>query len=397
MAFHVRYPIWLRFAARPGARVFASMYALESAARASLSTVITIQALTLLHDARQVSLAYTLVGVSALAASFAIPFLVRRISRRLTYSLGAVLLAGAAVSLATITVPGQIAGMLIRVFGSACLSVTTSLYIMQHIGRRELTRSEPMRMQFSALAWTLGPWLGVKTYETLGPDWAFGFSGGVALILLGFFWILRLTDNPAVPRATRLSPSSIGSIRRFLAQPRLRLAWVIAFGRSCFWVFYFVYTPIYMIKSGFSPEAGALAVSAGSAMLFATPLFGRIATRMGLRPVLTAAFLGTGACVTAAGLLNAAPMAAVACLLLATGFCVALDGLGGIPFIRAVKPHERPQMTTVYRTYLDASELLTPMFFALLLSVADLGALFIVFGLVVMSFAFWPRFLPRKM
>ena len=397
MSVHVRYPIWLRSVERPGARIFASMYAMESAARALLSAVIAIQALALMEDARRVSLAYTLVGLSALAASFAIPFLVRRLSRRVTYTLGGLLLAGAAFSLSTMTVPGQVAGMLIRVFGSACLSITTSLYIMQYIGRKELTRSEPMRMQFSAVAWTLGPWLGVKIYETAGPNWAYGLSGGIALALLGYFWALRLSENPALPHMVRPPPSAVGSVRRFLAQPRLRLAWAIAFGRSCFWVFYFVYTPIYMITSGYSPEAGALAVSAGSAVLFATPLFGRLAARTGLRPVLTIAFLGTGASVAAAGLLYDIPLAGVACLILATCFCVALDGLGGIPFIRAVRPYERPQMTTVYRTYLDASELLTPLFFALFLSVAGLGGLFIVFGLVLMSFAVWPRFLPRKM
>ena len=397
MAVHVRYPIWLRFAGPPGAPVFATMYALESAARALLSTVIAIQALRLLHDTRQVSLAFTLVGVSALAASFTIPFLVRWTSRRFTYTLGALLLVGAAALLATITVPGQIAGMLMRVYGAACLSVTTSLYIMQHIGRKELTRSEPMRMQFSAAAWTLGPWLGVRVYESLGPDWAYSASAAVALLLLALFWALRLVESPALPRAVKRSPSPVGSVRRFLAQPRMRLAWIIAFGRSCFWVFYFVYTPIYMIKAGFSPEAGALAVSAGSAMLFATPLFGRIAARAGLRPVLAIAFLGTGAAVAIAGLLYDWPLAAVGSLICATCFSVALDGLGSIPFIRAVRPHERPQMTTVYRTYLDASELLTPLFFGALLSVAELRTLFVIFGLALMSFAIWPRFLPRSM
>lgn len=397
MAVHVRYPIWLRFAGPPGASVFATMYALESAARALLSTVIAIQALRLLHDARQVSLAFTLVGVAALAGSFVIPFLVRWTSRRFTYTLGALLLVGAAALLATVTVPGQIAGMLVRVFGAACLSVTTSLYIMQHIGRKQLTRSEPMRMQFSAAAWTLGPWLGVRIYESFGPAWAYMASAGMAMVLLALFWALRLVENPALPRSAKPPPSPIGSVRRFLAQPRLRLAWLIAFGRSCFWVFYFVYTPIYMIKAGFSPEAGALAVSAGSAMLFATPLFGRMAARFGLRSVLAVAFLGTGMAVMIAGLLYDRALVAVASLICATCFSVALDGLGSIPFIRSVRPHERPQMTTVYRTYLDMSELVTPLFFGVLLSVAELRTLFVVFGLILMSLAVWPRFLPRSM
>ena len=76
---------------------------------------------------------------------------------------------------------------------------------------------------------------------------------------------------------------------------------------------------------------------------------------------------------------------------------VALDALGNIPFIRAVHPHERPQMTTVFRTYLDAAELTTPTLCALVLTLANLQATFFVFGLFILSFAFWPRFLPRRL
>ncbi len=394
---HVRYPIWLRWAGAPGAVLFATMYALESATRALLATVITVQALELLHDARSVSLAFTAVGLCALGASFGIPVLVRLSSRRFVYTLGVSLLILAPGLLWTITVPGQVAGMLLRVFGTACTSITMSLYIMQYIARRDLTRSEPMRMQFSAAAWTLGPWLGVKIYQDFGPTYVYGLSASFALVLLLFFWVLRLTDNPVLPAAVRPPPSPLGSIRRFFAQPRLRLAWTIVVGRSAFWVFYFVYTPIYMIQSGFGPQAGALAVSAGSAMLFVTPVFGRIATRVGLRPVLTVAFLGTGACTVMAGLFFDRPLIGVGFLLLATVFCVALDGLGNIPFIRSVRPLERPQMTTVFRTYLDISELITPAFFALLLGFTGLGHAFVVFGLIVIGFAVWPRFLPRRM
>ncbi|MDH3472237.1 MAG: MFS transporter [Rhodospirillales bacterium] len=373
------------------------MFALESTARALLSTVITLQALALLQDMRDVSLVFSLVGLTGLVASFSIPALVRRLSRRVVYSLGAGLLVVAALLLGTVTLPGQILGMLVRVFGTACLSITASLYIMQYINRKDLTRAEPLRLQFSGLAWTLGPWLGVKLYESLGPHWAYGSSAVAALLLLVFFWTLRLTENPALPKAVKPPPSPIASIGRFLVQPRLRLAWVITFGRSCWWVFFFVYTPLYMIQAGHSKEAGALVVSAGNAMLFLTPLFGRLGMRYGLRSVLTLAFLGVGGTTFLAGLFFGASPGAVAFLLLGALGCVALDALGNIPFIRSVHPYERPQMTTVFRTYIDVSELLPPALFALILTVADLRTVFLVFGVIVASFALWVRFLPRQM
>jgi hypothetical protein len=49
--------MWLQTAQqRPGASVFATLYAVESHARALLATVITVQALHLLGNARDVSL-----------------------------------------------------------------------------------------------------------------------------------------------------------------------------------------------------------------------------------------------------------------------------------------------------------------------------------------------------
>ena len=394
---HVRHPIWLRLAGRPGARAFATMFTIESLCRALLSTVITVQALALLEDARSVSIMFSLVGVTGLAASFAIPALVHRTSRRAVYSLGSALLVAAAAALALVNVPGQVAGMLTRVFATACISITTSLYIMQYINKRDLTKSEPMRLQFAALAWTLGPWLGVKLYTSLGPVWAYGASAGAALALLAFFWLLRLTDNPAVQMANRPPPDPLKCIGRFVAQSRLRLAWVITFGRSCWWVFFFIYTPIYIVEAGHSAEIGAAVVSAGNALLFLTPIFGKLGARLGIRPVLSAAYLAAGLSTLLAGLFYADAIVCISLLLIAALGCVALDALGNIPFMRSVHPYERPEMTTVFRTYIDFSELVTPAIFAVILTLSDLRTVFMVFGALLAAFAIWPRFLPRRM
>jgi len=394
---HVRYPIWLRRVDRPGARVFAVLFALESLSRALLLTVVSLQALALLGDARDVSLAFTLVGMTGLLASFTIPFVVRRLTRRFTYTLGALLLVAAAGLLATLTLPGQIAGMLFRVYGASCLAVTTSLYIMQYINKKDLTRAEPLRLQFSALAWTLGPWLGVALYETLGPNWTYGASAGAALTLLAVFWWIRLQEQPVIGPASKPPPNPLRNLRRFFAQPRLRLAWIIVVGRSSWWVFFFVYAPLYLLQAGETKQTAALVVSAGNAVLFLTPVFGRLAARNGLRPVMTVAFLGVGGCTLMTVAVFDQPFAVAGLLLAGALGCAALDALGNIPFIRAVHPHERPQMTTVFRTYLDAAELVTPTLCALVLTLADLRATFFVFGLFILSFAFWPRFLPRRL
>jgi MFS family permease len=301
----------------PGATAFAVMFALESLARASLATVIPLQAYVLFGAARDVSLAFLAVAVTGLAGSFAIPLMIRRIGRRWVYPLGAACLLVAPALFVTETIGGQLAGMLVRVFGTACLNITLNLYIMDYIHKRDLVRSEPRKFLFAAAAWTVGPSLGVLLFYRIG-DWAAnGFSACCAVLVIANFWRLRLQDNAAVAPATRKQPNPLASIGRFLAQPRLCLAWAIAFGRTCWWSAFMVYAPLMMVRSGEAPIFGGLMVSAASAMLFFTPLWGRIGARLGLRRTIAGAFCLAGLATLAAGL--AAPLPLLAALLLMVG------------------------------------------------------------------------------
>ena len=93
--------------------------------------------------------------------------------------------------------------------------------------------------------------------------------------------------------------------------------------------------------------------------------------------MLGATFLAAAALTLAAGLLGLArPAAAVAAMVAAAFFVAILDGLGPVPFLRAVRVHERAQMTAVYRTYLDASELLPPLAYYFLFMLGGFGAAF---------------------
>ena len=64
--------------------------------------------------------------------------------------------------------------------------------------------------------------------------------------------------------------------------------------------------------------------------------------------------------------------------------------------MRAVKVRERPQMSAVYRTYLDLSELLPPLVYSVVLAFAGLGGVFATLGLFL-AFCGWLtwRYLPK--
>jgi hypothetical protein len=65
--------------------------------------------------------------------------------------------------------------------------------------------------------------------------------------------------------------------------------------------------------------------------------------------------------------------------------------------MRSVRPWERPQMTTVFRTYIDCSELLPSILFTALLTWYDLRAVFVVSGLWLIVVAFIALKLPKRM
>ena len=85
-------------------------------------------------------------------------------------------------------------------------------------------------------------------------------------------------------------------------------------------------------------------------------------------------------------------------LWVATIAASALDGVGGIPFLRSVRVHERAEMSGVYRTYLDFSELLPNVIFSVALLMMPISGVFIILAvwLVLAGWVSW-RYLPRSM
>ena len=399
MATQVRHPVWLPAVRPAGARTFATLYALESIARASISSVVPIQAYDLLKDEQRVSMLYTLVALLGLSATLFMPMLIARFARRWVYTAGVVGLVLGSVLFLFDTLPTQVGGMLARVMGASALSITLNLYIMDHIRKTEFVTAESQRMAWSTLSWTGGPALGVFLYTHFGLWAAHAVVVAASVVLLTLFWYFRLGDNTLIRPGKTRPANPLANIGRFVRQPRLRLAWLIAFGRSCFWITFFVYGPILMVVTGEGKLAGGLLVSGGNALLFTALIWGRAGKRFGARRVMAAAFaMMTLTLFVAAAAGQAFPRVAALFLLACAFFCIALDALGSTAFMRAVHSYERPQMTAVYRTYLDLSELLPPLVYSVVLAFFGLGAVFATLGLfsAICGLIVW-RYLPRSM
>ena len=277
-----------------------------------------------------------------LALSFAIPALIHRYRRRRVYIACALLAGLGPLFLATGTLAGLPFGALCREFGGTALFMVQNLYMMDHIRNKDFLLAKPTRLFFQAIAWGLGPWLGVKLFLDVDPLAAYGLATAASLAELVYFRAMGIKDMVLVATRAAKPMNPLRFVRRFFAQPRLRLAYVIAVVRSTWWSVLNVYGPIYMVKTGAGGEAGGAVVCGCNTVLLLTPLIGMLARRIGVRQVVIAAFVLAAIATAAIGAVFPAPWIGFALLMVAGCFVVALDAVGTVPFLRAVRARERP-------------------------------------------------------
>ncbi len=375
---------------------FVALFALEATCRALAMTVIPLRAFALIRDAQIVSLVYVAVTVLGLGASLVAPMLMHVVRRRGMISIGGLVYVAAAALFAADRVWSVIAGLALQTVGTTLLEVTINLYLLDHVPRRRLAGFEPKRMLFSGMAFIIGPWLGVYLEQSVRHNLTFALVGLTALCFLATFWLLRLTENPAVSRPLKPPPRPVHYLPRFLTQPRLMLAWMLAIGRNGWWVMFFVYAPIFVTQSGFSEQVGGALVSLGVLPMVLVRMWGRLGQRIGIRRLLIWGYAVEGIMTAVAGAVAGVPVAAMVFLWCAAFMGTVIDAAGNVAFLRAVHPYERSEMTAIFATYRHGATLIMPALFAVILAFGPLRLVF--FGAAATSIAMsgLARYLPRR-
>lgn len=390
-------PLWLSSAPKPRAGTFILLFAIEAWSRATLITLVPLQAHKLMGDAQSVSVVYFAVSVIGLLSTMVIPMVVHRIRRRWAFSLGGVLMLAALWGYATGDPAVFAFALALQVVATAFLEIVMNLFVLDHVPRAEITRFEPRRLVFVAAPFTFGPWLGVWLAETISPQTTFSLVAAFVIVLMAFFWFLRVTDNPAVSMPLRLSPNPLRYLPRFFMQPRLRLAWVLATGRSAWWMMFFVYAPIYLTTSGYTPETTGMIMSISLGSLFLAGIWGAVGRKYGMRFILILGYVLAGVTTILIAVMQGWPELILVLIVLSAFAASLVDGAGNIPFLRAVHPYERAEMTSVFVTYRHTAQLLTPGVFSLVLGFFALPAVFVAGGACFLSMAWLAKYLPKKL
>ncbi|MCV2894858.1 MFS transporter [Lentibacter sp. XHP0401] len=375
--FERRIPEWLRHAPAPSVHGFALLAGLEGVTRGMLISVFPIALYEALGSASAVSEVYFYIGLASLAVGLLVPYLNRFIPRRWLYALGASLFA-LGCALAIVLGPhGIVPALALNAMATVITFVCFNAYVLDYIKRIELGRSETLRMVYSALGWTGGPLIGISLYTWWQPA-PFILSGASALTMMAIFFYMRLGNGKLITRARRASPNPLAFLARFAAQPRLIAGFSFAVIRSCGWWAYVVYLPIYAVQNGLSDQLGGLLLSITNATLFASPLILKLMQMSSVRFAVRTGFMAAALLFALGGLLESFPPLALAALFLASVFLITLDVCAGLPFLMAVKPSERTEMSAVYSSYRDVSGILTPGLSWAVLLVAPVSGIFLL-------------------
>lgn len=73
-----------------------------------------------------------------------------------------------------------------------------------------------------------------------------------------------------------------------------------------------------------------------------------------------------------------------------------VDVLGNIPFMRTVKAYERTEMTMVFSTWREMSELITPLIISIILLMLPFSTVYYIFGGFLLVVAVYARALPNR-
>ena len=376
---------------------FARLNALEGIARSLLMGVIPLLALEVLGSKEMVTRAYLLASILTLTITLNFAALERLLQRRWVVTLGVACTMIAMTILLLGDGPIMALGIGLQQAAASLFSVCLSLYIMDYIGKRELIYTETRRMLYAGIVWMVGPTLGLWLWEN-AASWApFALTVFASVGMLSYFWYLRLGHGKGIQKARSRPANVFKIIPRYFKQRPLRIAYWITMSRSIFWVTLFIYGPIYVIEARLPTWVAGGLLSLASGLLLISPLIRRFAGRVGTRLTIIYALVLIGSSMLMLYFIGEPKLIGLVFWVIAALGGVTLDVLGNIPFMRMVKPRERIEMTMIFSTWREGSQLLTPLMASLVLLFAPFEIFYVLLALFLFGAAIKASYLPRRL
>ena len=184
----------MRYAPAPGTAGFGVLSAMDAGARGILISVFPLLKYRTFASADVISAVYLEVGVVFLIAVLLMPWIIRLVSRRWMFSIGALEYSLGLILILFNTEAAPYA-LVVYAVSSVTVFVCLNAYVLDYIEQAELGYCKTLRMFCAAMAWTAGPVLGVFL-ESKWTPLPFLVSAGFGCLLFTAFWWMHLGDSP---------------------------------------------------------------------------------------------------------------------------------------------------------------------------------------------------------
>jgi len=363
---------------QPDVQGFALIAGIEAVIRGTTLSVYPLVMYRAWGSAALVSQIYFAIGLLSLLTALTVPSLTRYVARRRVYAC-AIVLYGVSALLGVVGGKFATLALLCAVMAAATSFVCFNAYVLDYVDKTQFSKLETLRLFYGAWGWVIGPVLGV---------WSLSVWSGAPFVLVAvaasaMLWVktrMQLGDGKAITITRSRASHPVANLRRFFQQPRLVTGWLIPLLRSCGWWFYFVYVGIFAVENGLGDQVGGIATSVANMGLLLAPLMLRWMRRHSVRKAVRTGCLMSGICFVLATLVAPMPWLTVGLLVVGTCFLVLLDVCAGLPFMMAVKPSERTEMSSVYSSFRDASGIISPGIAWLVLLFFPVSAVFAAAG-----------------
>ncbi|MBS3152181.1 MFS transporter [Candidatus Woesearchaeota archaeon] len=322
------------------------------------------------------------VGVLLVVYSFLIPKLFIKIKKLTLVKVGFL---GLAITQIIFTVLVNIKQFLIleiiRTFFLLSTYLAIGLFVREYSSRSTMGKAEGQYFTISNFGWLIGPLLGGLLATAYSFDIVFIFSAVPQLLLAIILFFIPLKEGPT-------HDNHKINLFDYLKHKDLLVLYLLSFGLFAWWNIIYTYLPLYANASGFSPNTigFAMFLSAIPLILLEIPI-GKLADGHGFRKYIFTGFIIIAVITLFSNLIS--PFYKIMLISLATIGAAFIEPLLETYFFKHLRSKEdEHKFYPIYKSSSHLSNIIAPLIYSTILIYFDFKGLFIFVPIFMLFFAF---------
>lgn len=287
----------------------------------------------------------------------------------------------------------------IRLWMKLFLVMTIALFVRDFANDTDLGEEEGMYYKYSNIGYFIGPLVGGFVASLFGYEIVFFMAALSSMIALGYFYHAHIVKkHPAIKERPVIEKISLlKNAKEFFSDPDRRKSYLVTLLLLTWFSFKRIYTPLYIIASGYLDNMSGLILSLGIIpfILFEVQV-GKYADKKGIRIPISLGFLII-ALILLTVFMSPWPLLNFALLIIASVGASLIEPLQEYYLFKHLPKNKEDALYGVYMTTDPVSYFLAPAIGAIVLAFLPFNYLFLVFaGIMTLSSLYFHRALKGR-